>query len=232
MGEGIMSASSRWAIGRRGVVSGLVAGAALAPATLLPRPALAGIPGNRQLSFEVLRNGRPIGIHVVTFEPSGDALTVRVALDLAVRMLGIVVYRYQTRGTETWCGGVLTAAQAETKDDYGRYAMSAQRRNGQMVVEGTAGPSYTAPANALISTHWNPNQLQAPMISLQDGKLLEFAIAPKGRSTIAARGIQLEAEHFALSGPHALELWYDRNRIWSKLKAVSWDGSDIEYRKV
>ena len=237
MGEGSVSISPRWSIGRRGMVSGLVAGAALAPASLLPKPAWAGIPANRKLSFEVFRNGRSIGSHVVTFEQSGDALTVRVSVDLAVRMLGLVVYRYQTRATENWRGGVLMAAQAETNDDYGRYAMSAQRqagagRNGRMVVEGTASPTYTAPENALVSSHWNPAQLQAPMISLQDGKLLEFAIAPKGRSIIAARGTQLEAEHFSLSGPHALELWYDSNRIWSKLKAVSWEGSDIEYRQV
>jgi len=51
-----------------------------------------------------------------------------------------------------------------------------------------------------------------PIISLQDGKLL--------------------AEHFALSGPHAIDLWYDRNRIWSKLKAISWEGSEVEYRQV
>lgn len=232
MGEGIMSVSSRPALGRRGMVSGMAAGVALAPAVLLPRPAWAGIPANRKLAFEVFRNGKPIGTHVVSFESSGDALTVRVALDLAVRMLGLVVYRYQTRATETWRGGILMAAQAETNDDYGRYAMAAQRRNGQMVVEGTAGPTYTAPANSLVSSHWNPAQLQAPMISLQDGKLLEFAIAPKGRATIAARGTQLEADHFALSGPHSLDLWYDRNRVWSKLKAISWEGSDIEYRQV
>ena len=232
MGEGSVSISPRWSIGRRGMVSGLVAGAALAPASLLPKPAWAGIPANRKLAFEVFRNGRSIGSHVLTFEQSGDGLTVRVSVDLAVRMLGLVVYRYTTRATETWRAGVLMEAQAETNDDYGRYAMAAKRQNGRMVVEGTASPTYTAPENSLVSSHWNPAQLRAPMISLQDGKLLEFAIAPKGRSTIAARGTQLEAEHFALSGPHSLELWYDRNRVWSKLKALSWEGSEIEYRQV
>ena len=60
MGEGNMSISPRWAIGRRGMVSGLAAGAALAPASLLPKPAWAGIPGNRKLAFEVFRNGKPV----------------------------------------------------------------------------------------------------------------------------------------------------------------------------
>ena len=119
MGEGNMSIAPRWAIGRRGMVSGLAAGAALAPAALLPKPAWAGIPGNRKLAFDVFRNGKPIGSHVLTFEQAGDGLTVRVSVDLAVRLLGLVVYRYQTRGTDTWRGNVLMAAPAETNDDYG-----------------------------------------------------------------------------------------------------------------
>lgn len=231
MGDAAICLPPRLAMGRRGMVRAL-AGAALAPTALLPQPARAGIPANRRLAFEVFRNARPIGSHVVTFEQAGEALEVRIAVDLAVRWAGLVAYRYQTRATESWRGDVLMAAQAETTDDYGRYAMRTTRRNGRLVVEGTAGATYTAPDRSLVSSHWNPAQLQAPMISLQDGKLLEFTIAPRGRATIAARGTQLEAEHFALTGPHTLELWYDRQRIWSKLKALSWEGSEIEYRQV
>lgn len=231
MGEGRTSFMPRYAIGRRGLVFGL-AGAALAPATLLPQPARAGIPANRKLAFEVLRNGKPIGSHIVTFEQAGEALEVRIAVDLTVRWAGLVMYRYQSRGSETWRGATLLAARAETTDDYGRYAMRATRLNGRMQVEGTAGPAYTAPPGALVSSHWNPAQLQAPMISLQNGKLLAFAIAPKGRSLVAAGGTQREAEHYALSGPHSLDLWYDRQRVWTKLKAISWEGSEIEYRQI
>lgn len=227
MGEDIMSRSPRLAVSRRGMVCSLAAGAAL-----WSGPAQAGIPASRRLTFEVFRNGKPIGAHVVTFEQAGDRLEVRVVLDLAVRWAGLVVYRYQTRGGESWRGGVLVSAQAETTDDHGRYAMRATRRDGRLLVEGTAGPAYAAPERSLVSSHWNPAQLRAPMISMQDGKLLEFRIAPRGRATIAARGTQLEADHFALTGPHTLDLWYDRQLVWSKLKAISWEGSEIEYRQI
>lgn len=216
-------------MGRRALVGGMATAAAAIG--LAPAPAMAGIPAARRLGFDVLRNGRPIGSHVVSFEQAGPKLEVRVAVDLEVRWAGLVMYRYRSRAAETWRDGVLLAAHCETADDYGSYAMRAARRDGRLVVEGTHGATYIAPEGALVSSHWNAAQLDAPMISLQDGKLLEFRIDAKGRATIAARGTQVEADHFALSGPHTLELWYDRNRVWSKLRALSWEGSQIEYRK-
>ena len=217
-------------LGRRSTLGGLL-GAALLPAALLPRPVQAGIPTNRRLTFDVSRNDKPIGAHLVTFEPAADGMDVTVAVDFVVRWAGLVFYRYSLRGSETWRGDVLMAAHGETNDDGTRHAMRATRRNGRLVVEGTNGPTYTAPAQSIVSSHWNPAQLAAPMINIQDGELLAFQIDPKGRGTITARGRQVEADHFALTGKASLELWYDRQNVWSKLLAVSWDGSQIEYRQ-
>ena len=223
--------SPRMAIGRRGTLCGLAAGATLAQAALLPRPALAGIPPNRRLAFDVSRNDKPIGTHLVSFEPAANGFDVKLTVDFVVRWAGLVLYRYSVRASETWRGGVLMAAQGETNDDGTRHAMRATRQNGALVVEGTHGPTYAAPAKSIVSSHWNPAQLAAPMINIQDGELLEVRIDPKGSATIMARGRQVEADHFALTGKASLELWYDRQNVWSKLLAVSWDGSKIAYRQ-
>jgi len=230
MGEGAVFISPRLTVGRRGVIAGIAAGATAASAALLPRPALAGIPASNQIAFEVFRNAKPIGAHSVTFTPARAALEVRIQIDLVVRWAGLVLYRYAVRGNETWRDGVLIAAQGETNDDGTRHAMRATRRDGRLLVEGTHGPSYVAPEKSIVSTHWNPAQLGAPMISVQDGQLLDFRIDPRGRATINSRDAKVETDHFALSGPATLELWYDRRGIWSKLQAVSWEGSTIEYR--
>ena len=231
MGDGIMSLPPRLAISRRGAMAGFAAGAAAA-SVVSARPALAGIPAARRLAFDVYRNNKPIGTHLVTFEQVGANMEVRVQLDLVVRWAGIVIYRYAVRVHETWRGGTMAGAHGETNDDGTRHAMRASRRDGQLVVEGTHGPTYVAPAKSIVSTHWNPSQLDAPMISAQDGQLLDFKIDALGRGTIARHGGAIEADRFALTGPATLDLWYDRQRIWTKLKAVSWEGSMIEYRPV
>jgi hypothetical protein len=225
MRESMIPLASHTTISRRATLGGLAASA------LLPRSATAGIPSNRRLSFDVFRNARPIGTHIVTFEQAGDAMQVTVALDLVVRWAGLVLYRYAVDCTETWRGGALMAAHGQTNDDGTSHAMRAIRRDGRLHVEGTHGPAYVAPAKSIVSTHWNPAQLEAPMISAQDGELLTFRIAPKGRATITARGRPVEADHFALTGKATLDLWYDRHRVWTKLRATSWDGSLIEYRQ-
>ena len=109
--------------------------------------------------------------------------------------------------------------------------MRTTRRDGRLWVEVTHGPGYLAPARSIVSNHWNLSQLDAPMISMQDGQLMEFRIDPRGRAVVDARGVSVEADHFALTGPATLELWYDRQRVWTKLRAMSWEGSVIEYRQ-
>jgi len=231
MGEGSMPLLPRLAIGRRAMAAGLAAGATIAPALLLPRQAMAGIPASRRLAFDVTRNAKPIGTHVLTFGPAGPNLDVAIQVDIIVRWAGLVLYRYSLRGSETWQNGVLVSAQAETNDDGTRQTMRATRRDGRLVVEGTHGPTYTAPEKSIVASHWNPAQLEARMIDIQDGELLDLKIAPRGKGIIAAHGSQVEADQFSLSGKVALELWYDRDRVWSKLSATSWEGSVIDYRR-
>ena len=230
MGNAVDCRPPRLTVGRRGAVAGFAAATVAASSAVLPTPALAGIPPARRLVFDVFRNNKPIGTHLVTFEPAGAAMEVRVQVDLVVRWAGLVLYRYAVRVTETWQGNALVAAHGETNDDGTRHAMRTTRRGGQLAVEGTHGPGYVAPEKSIVSTHWNPSQLDAPMISAQDGQLLAFKIDAHGHGTITRNGAAVEAERFALSGPATLDLWYDRQRVWAKLKATSWDGSTIDYR--
>lgn len=229
MSEGEHPAMPRMAIGRRGAVAG-IGGAAIATAGLLPRPAWAGMPTNRRLAFNVLRNDRPIGTHVLSFAPAGPRLEVTVVVDMVVKWAGIVLYRYSLRGSETWQDGVLMAASGKTNDDGTNQEMRATRRDGRLMVEGTHGPSYTAPAGSICASHWNPAQLAAPMVDLQDGRLLDFQVAAKGPATVTASGTSLQADHFALTGPATLDLWYSQQKVWVQLRAKTWEGSVIDYR--
>jgi len=212
------------AIGRRALVGGVAA-------SLAARPALAVMPPGRRLAFQVVRKGSTIGTHVVTFEPRGNDLTVQVAVDIAVRFAGLTLYRYTLRATETWQGGVQMAVVSEAMDDGDRKLMRATRRDGRLVVEGSHGPTYTAPEKSISASHWNAAELEAPMIDLQDGELLDFRVNRRGLVNLPKPGGQVEAEHFALSGPAELDLWYDRQGVWIRLRTVARDKSVVEYEQ-
>ncbi len=69
--------------------------------------------------FEITRDGKPIGTQTVTLKQDGDLLTVTTESAVAVKMLGIVVYRLHQVLIDTYRGNRLVAVAAETKNPDG-----------------------------------------------------------------------------------------------------------------
>lgn len=194
-------------------------------------PVMAAVPSEGGLLFKAFRKGSEIGTHKVGFERSGADLEVSIAVDFAVGIGPITLYRYTLRGTEIWRQGQLMEARADTVDGGKKAWMRAARQQGKLMVEGSKTERYAAPEGSIVASHWNPAELQAPMVNLQNGELLEFAVEKKGVETIRARGRSVSAAHFSLTGPAVLNLWYDPGNVWSALRAVAEDGSVIEYQQ-
>lgn len=204
---------------------------AATPVLAVASPAGASVPDDRALRFRVFRKGSEIGTHQVSFVRDGGDLHVAIAVDFAVGLGPIVFYRYTLRGTETWRGGVLMEASSDTTDGGKKAWLRAARQNGRMVVEGSKTARYVAPEASIVSSHWNRAELAAPMINLQNGELLDFTVQPRGPERIEARGRIIPADHFALTGPATINLWYDEANIWRALKGLAEDGSLIAYQQ-
>jgi hypothetical protein len=215
-------------IGRRGLMIGGVALTALpvrAFGAALPVPA-----GNR-LAFDVVRNGSKLGKHVLTFEPAGDALTVRIAVDLAYKIGFITLYHYTHRATELWQGGQVVTIQTTTDDNGDKNTVTAHREAAGLYVQGTKAPRYLAPADALPGTHWNKAQLDGPWINTQDGRLMHPKVTPTGIVSIpGAGGGTVRANRYVVSGDVQMETFYDAHSAWAGL-AFKKDGSDIRYER-
>ncbi|HEY0419504.1 MAG TPA: DUF6134 family protein [Acetobacteraceae bacterium] len=209
---------------------GLLAGAAAA----LAAPALAAlpVPAERRLAFRVMRKGSAIGTHVLEFEPRGDALTVRIAVDLAVGWGGVVVYRYTLRGTEEWGGGEWLRASVHTDDDGEKHFLEASREGGRMMVQGSRAARYSAPPGTHCGTHWNKAGLAGPMVNMQTGELMRFAVTPRGRVAVTASGRSIGAEQYDLRGPAEIDVWYDDAGAWAALRMVAKEGSVVTYERV
>jgi hypothetical protein len=192
-----------------------------------------GVPASRRLSFLATRNGARLGTHEVNFRPEGDRLTVGIAIDYAVKLGFITVFRYRLRATEIWEGGVLMSVRSQT-DNNGKPAfMRADRLHGTLAVTGSNTQPYGAPAGTMLCSHWNRAQLDVPMINPQDGTLLRFVVSPKGPARVAdAAGRIRPAERFGLAAKHALDLWYDQAGQWVALQGQAEDGSVVVYQPV
>lgn len=192
-----------------------------------------GIPSSGRLEFQALRNGSKLGTHNLDFLLDDDSLTVSIAADYLVKLGFLTVFRYKFRCTETWRNGVLMSAVAETDDNGKARHMRARRDGDRLMVDGSKSGKYTAPAGAILATHWNKSQLEAPMVNPQDGDLLRFEIERKGPARVATAGAAvLEAEHFSLRGKDGFDLWYQPDAVWCGLKARGVDGSAIAFQRL
>lgn len=212
-------------IDRRTVLIGGVALAALPGAARAALP----VPAGNRLGFDILRGDKKLGTHVLTFEPSGDLLTVRVAVDLVFKIAGITLYRYHHQAVETWQGDRVIALNAQTSDNGTPYQVSAHREGSALIVQGTKAPRYTAPADALPATHWNRRELDGPWINTQDGRIMRPHVAAQGIDTIPTTSGSIRARRYALTGDVQLDMFYDE-RGWAGLSFVK-GGSPVRYER-
>lgn len=215
-------------IDRRAVLIGLAAFPILPDALKAALP----IPASRRLDFDILRKGSKLGRHTLTFEPEGDALTVRVAMDLVFKIAGITLYRYSHRVVERWQGQKVMALDAQTNVNGTPLTVSVRREGGVLMVQGAKVPRYAAPADALPATHWNQRELDGPWINPQDGRLMRPHVAIEGMETIpAANGATLRARHYALTGDVQLDMFYDDHGAWAGLSFAK-GGATVLYERL
>lgn len=215
----------RRVIGRRPLLLGALSLAAIGRAqAALPIP-----PGNR-LAFDVVRNGSRIGTHVLDFKSSGDRLEVHIAVDLAIGVGPLTLFRYTHRAVETWQAGQVQSIEATTDHDGTEHHLTMRRRGEGIWVVGDKG-SYLAPPETLPATHWNRHMLDVPIVNTETGALMRPRIRNHGVEALeTASAARVEAQHFSLSGDVSLETWYDQSPRWVGLRFAGADGSTIRYK--
>jgi hypothetical protein len=198
-----------------------------AVAMISGRSALAGpIPDSNRLAFEVLRDGSPIGTHVLEFTRVGERVTVRVAIDLLVRFLGIPVYRYTHRNTEVWEGDRLISIEAETNRNGTPLSVRGRRTAEGVAIEASQAGRYVAPGDIVTTSYWHSRFLQGNKLDTQGGRLLQVRVTPKGEERLPG---DLAARRWHIAGDLKLDIWYDMAGTWAGLRFPAEDGSTILY---
>ena len=197
----------------------LAATALLRPAMGLAADALAApgraggaTPDDGQLAFDVFRGPSPMGRHVLRFTSGPDRLlTVEIAIDLAVSLGPVTVFRYTHRNREDWRDGRLISIATTTDDDGTRFTVNGRAEGGRFIVDGDQG-RIEAPADILPTSYWHPETISRPRwLDTQRGRLITPLIAPLGAvERPAPGGGDIKALAYAVSGDLAMTLWYGR----------------------
>jgi hypothetical protein len=198
-----------------------------------PAAAALPVPSSRTLAFRLIRHDTEIGRHSLTFDRNGASLTVHTEVDALVTLISIPIVRYRHRVVETWQGDTLTSLNGETDKNGQQEWVRAQRGAEGLVVLGSKTERYVAPEPARAATYWNKHVLDGPMISLEDGVLLRPKVERRPAELIPlAAGGTISAEHYNLSGPFSVDLWYDQTATWASLALTAADGSTVHYERL
>lgn len=223
---------------------------ALTVALLLAGPlALAAdSPYPARITYAIYRDGQQIGRHIVTFEHKGLLKVVTVDCEVEVRALGVAAYRYSHRGREEWNGEQLLSLRATTDDNGKRTTVTAERRDGALVVERTGaaaaptaaladqgyrGPDVirqVLPGNLLPTSGWNFGQVkQTALLNTENGKVAHVQVTPAGQEMVQTPAGSVATTRYRYTGDLRMEQWFDSKGRWIKGTFAAFDGSTIEY---
>lgn len=217
---------------RRGLVLGVMGGAAGAVLPARAQIAALPVPPSGELRFQILRNGTPVGEHHLYFTQSGDGLQVDMAAALVVRIAGIPVFHYRANASEHWQGGRFCGVSSKVNHNGSTLEVLASPiANGFAVVSTKAGDyNYTGSPAMMPLTYWNKAMLEAMILNIETGRHYPAIVKSPGWNYLtSAEGERLLAQRFDVTGKLHLSVWYDQYGQWAGLQFYV-DG-DVTFRK-
>ncbi len=177
--------------------------------------------------FLVLRHGNVIGEHVFTFSRRNGDFVVEVAIDIAVDMLGITLFRFTHRAEEVWREGWLQSLITATDDDGTLWRVESERRDGALrgrvndVAFDVSG--FVIPASLW---HRDTPKTQA-LFGTIDGRVKVVHSEALGAEPVTAGGAQVQARHYRLTGQLERDVWYGPDCGIARVTFPARDGSLI-----
>ena len=119
----------------------------------IPLPGDAQMPAEGTSSYVVKRDGSPIGTLKISFARDGKRLVAKSEYSIKVKLLAIVLYRYDKRMTETYEDGRLVAYETDIDDNGSKSQVRVTRDGDTLTIVHPKG-KLTAPVGLYPTTYW------------------------------------------------------------------------------
>lgn len=160
-----------------------------------------------RLSYEIRKDGVPVGREDVTLDRRGDDMVVAVETHSRTTVL-FMDFVFDHKRREEWRGGTLQRVEADTNDDGTVVRQDAVRGDGawRVVVNGKA---EERPVNAFPATLWTAKVVQSPVLfGTIDAVPYQVRVSDKGEEIIQVMGGAVAARHYRMDGDLERDLWY------------------------
>jgi hypothetical protein len=190
---------------------------------------LAALPSAGRFDYDVMREGERIGIHSVLFRHKGRNLAIATQTDIAVKVLGITLYRFHYKAEEDWVDGRLTRLTSRTDNDGETLTVNLARAGGR--IRGACnGIVLDLPADVLPISVWNPDFVRQSVI-LDQYKCVKRKVraTDHGIEPIFAGAHNVAARHYAVTGDIQRDVWYGPDGQTVQVLIPAKDGSEIAF---
>ena len=191
-----------------------------------------------ELVFDLYRNNQFIGQHIYLFNRDGQNLIVQNTINFEIKILGITLYKYFSKGQEQYIDGKFHSFSSMTKQNKKEKFVKIYKNEDQFFIEGSSYKGE-APKDFIIGTWWNHLIVKSnAQISAASGRIIEQNVKFIGKETIIINNEKYSALrfHFFSSDPSLskdkklnMDVWYDeKSLMWLK---ASFDNDGYwEYR--
>ncbi len=169
-----------------------------------------------------------IGTYSNTVDRVGDNTEVTSELRIAVRILGIVVYRQEAQRVERWHGQKLVSFDGVTVTNGKSLPVHGVARSGGFVVSTPSG-TVTAPADVHPSNPWSPMVLEADvMMSTRTGKVEPVRVSGGEIVPVKMPGLNRQAHQYEVVSDKRQFVWMDDAGTPLAFRTTD-DGSQIDF---
>ena len=186
------------------------------------------IPKDGEAKFDIIRKNKVIGSHEIKFIENNDVLLVETNINIKVKVLFIVAYKFAHQSTETWLEGNFIKIDAHTDFEDEREYFIKGRDDGDLFLASGMDGKLELDKNILPSNFWNIDILkQKEIFDTQKGIVRIIEVEDLGYEKIEINGDRIKCKKFtfnASSNPKDIgpfpeyTLWYNENDELMKFK--------------
>lgn len=150
-----------------------------------------------------------IGTYTNIVDRSGDDTDVRTELKVAVRKIGIVVYRQEARRAEHWRNDRLVSFEGVTITNGNTLEVHGEARAGGFAITTSSG-TVMAPGNVHPSNPWSAMVLHTDyMMSTKTGRLVHVRVSGGEERAVALAGSTRRLHQYEIVGDKHQFVWLD-----------------------
>ena len=179
-----------------------------------------------RIEFDIFRNNKHIGKHIFSFNRENNQLAVESEINFEIKKLGIVLYKYNVKGTEYFKDGKLIKFNSKTDQNGKEKYVNINLEGDELVIDGSSFKGKV-PSEYLLGTWWNHSLVESEaQISAVSGRIIKQKVTFLGKENLIIGDKSYNTLHFNFSSVDKkltkdkklnTDVWYDEDTLnWVK----------------